>query len=136
MAHGIGPWLNGAFESTLAHAQRADQRRDATHKLTTQLIHENQVVTGESLQVKNLLQNRSLARALSDVGWHTLTLQFAYKAKWYGCMRPAISCRQARRSWREPTSSAITRQLPRGTREVKPQEPVYDRRCITKGDGQ
>lgn len=123
MAHGMGPWLHGAFESTLARAQRADQRRDATHKLTTQLIHENQVVAGESLQVKNLLQNRSLAKALSDVGWYPLTLQFAYKAEWYGCMRPAISCRQARRFWREPTSSAITRQLPWSTWEVKPLEP-------------
>lgn len=66
------------------HAKRADQRRDATHKLTTQLIHENQVIAAESLQVKNLLQNRSLSKAISDVGWHQITLQLAYKAEWYG----------------------------------------------------
>ena len=40
-----------------AAAQRY-QRHDATHKLTTQLIHENQVIAAESLQVKNLLQYR------------------------------------------------------------------------------
>ncbi|MBB3190994.1 IS605 OrfB family transposase [Halomonas cerina] len=66
------------------HTKRADQRRDATHKLTTQLIHENQVIAAESLQVKNLLQNRSLSKAISDVGWHQLTCQLAYKAEWYG----------------------------------------------------
>ncbi|MGM0926580.1 MAG: RNA-guided endonuclease InsQ/TnpB family protein [Pseudomonadota bacterium] len=66
------------------HAKRADQRRDATHKLTTQLIRENQVIAAESLQVKSLLQNRSLSKAISDVGWHQITLQLAYMAEWYG----------------------------------------------------
>ena len=66
------------------HAKLADQRRDATHKLSTQLIHENQVIAAESLPVKNLLKNRSLAKAISDVGWHQLTQQLAYKAERYG----------------------------------------------------
>ncbi|GHB15459.1 hypothetical protein GCM10007159_42200 [Modicisalibacter luteus] len=40
------------------------------HKLTTQVIHENQVVAVESLrlQVKNLLKNHSLAKAISNGG--------------------------------------------------------------------
>ena len=66
------------------YAKLADQRRDATHKLSTQLIHENQVIAAESLQVKNLLKNRSLSKAISDVGWHQLTQQLAYKAERYG----------------------------------------------------
>ncbi len=66
------------------HARIADQRLDFAHKLTTQLIHENQVVAAESLQVKNLLKNRSLAKAISNVGWHQITTMLAYKAQWYG----------------------------------------------------
>ena len=66
------------------HAKLADQRRDATHKLSTQLIYENQVIAAESLQVKNLLKNHSLAKAISDVGWHQLTQQLVYKAERYG----------------------------------------------------
>jgi putative transposase len=66
------------------HARIADQRRDFAHKLTTQLIRENQVVAAESLQVKNMLKNRSLAKAISNVGWHQLTTMLAYKAQWYG----------------------------------------------------
>lgn len=66
------------------HARIADQRRDFAHKLTTQLIHENQVVAAESLQVKNMLKNRSLAKAISNVGWHQITTMLAYKAQWYG----------------------------------------------------
>lgn len=66
------------------HARIADQRQDFAHKLTTQLIHENQVVAAESLQVKNMLKNRSLAKAISNVGWHQITTMLAYKAEWYG----------------------------------------------------
>ncbi|MBN2701027.1 MAG: IS200/IS605 family element transposase accessory protein TnpB [Methylothermaceae bacterium] len=66
------------------HAKIADQRKDFAHKLTTQLIHENQVIAAESLQVKNMLKNRSLAEAISDVGWHQIITMLAYKAEWYG----------------------------------------------------
>lgn len=66
------------------HARIADQRQDFAHKLTTQLIHENQVVAAESLQVKNLVKNRSLAKAISNVGWYQITSMLAYKAQWYG----------------------------------------------------
>lgn len=66
------------------HARIADQRKDVAHKLTTQLIHENQVVAAESLQVKNMLKNHSLAKAISNVGWHQITSMLDYKAEWYG----------------------------------------------------
>ena len=66
------------------HARIADCRNDFLHKLTTGLIHENQVICAESLQVKNMLQHPTLAKAISDVGWSELTRQLEYKAKWYG----------------------------------------------------
>jgi putative transposase len=43
------------------HARIADRRKDYQHKLSTQIIRENQVVCVESLSVKNMLQNHSLA---------------------------------------------------------------------------
>ena len=65
-------------------AKIADQRMDFAHKLTARLVNENQVIAAESLQVKNLLKNHCLAKAIQDVGWFQITSQLEYKAKWYG----------------------------------------------------
>ncbi len=66
------------------HARIADRRRDFLHKLTTGLIRDNQVICVESLSVKNMLGNRTLAKAIADVGWGELVRQLQYKASWYG----------------------------------------------------
>ncbi|WP_436786494.1 RNA-guided endonuclease InsQ/TnpB family protein [Yinghuangia sp. YIM S10712] len=66
------------------HARIADRRRDHLHKLSTRLVRDNQVVVIEDLSVRNLVKNRSLARAISDAGWRDLRGMLEYKCAWYG----------------------------------------------------
>ena len=63
------------------HAEIKDKREDFLHKLSHKIVDENQIIALESLSVKGMQQNRSLARSISDTGWSTLVRMIEYKAE-------------------------------------------------------
>lgn len=68
---------------SLVHARIHDIRKDWLDKLTTRLCRDNQAVVIEDLNVKGMLRNEKLARALSDIGFGEFRRQMEYKAKLY-----------------------------------------------------
>jgi putative transposase len=66
------------------HQRVSDIRTDFLQKLSTQLVHENQVIFVETLRTKNMLKNRRLARVISDAGFGDFIRMLEYKCKWYG----------------------------------------------------
>jgi len=74
----------GAQALARLQARIARVRRDFTHKLTTRLCRESQAVVIEDLNVKGMLANSRLSRAIADVGFYEVRRQLQYKALRYG----------------------------------------------------
>jgi putative transposase len=86
-----------------AHERVGCARRDYLHKISHRIVSENQVIAVEDLNVKGMLKNHTLAKAVADVGWGMLTGFLEYKAaragkafvkcdRWYPSTKTCSAC--------------------------------------------
>jgi putative transposase len=66
------------------HNKIAKCREDFLHKLSRKIVNENQVIAVENLNVKGMVRNHNLAKAISDCGWGQFCTMLKYKSEWEG----------------------------------------------------
>ena len=64
--------------------KETNKRNDFLHKLTANLVRENQAIAIEDLNVSGMVQNSRLAVSISEVAFGEFRRQLEYKARWAG----------------------------------------------------
>jgi putative transposase len=66
------------------HEKIANQRKDFLHKKSYNLVTGHDVIVMEDLQVRNMAQNRHLAKSIHDASWSTFQKYVEYKCQKFG----------------------------------------------------
>lgn len=78
--------LDAKLKVAKQHEKITNQRDDFLHKLSHELVCENQATmfVCEDLDVKGMMKNSRLAGSISDVAWSRFIGFMRYKCDWYG----------------------------------------------------
>jgi putative transposase len=77
-------WKRQVAKVVKLHAKVKNSRKDFAHKASTAIVKNHDVIAVEDLNIKGMVKNRHLSRAISDVGWGLFLDMLKYKAEWAG----------------------------------------------------
>ena len=66
------------------HEKVANRRQDYLHKISTKIVRENQAIVVEDLNIKGMMRNHRLSKAIGACGWSTFFNMLEYKCERQG----------------------------------------------------
>lgn len=77
-------WSKTADAIAKLHARIADIRGNAIHQATTAIVRRAGSVKAEDLNIKGMMRNKKMSRAIADIGMGEFLRQLEYKCQWAG----------------------------------------------------
>ncbi len=87
---GSNNWAKARIRLAKLDLKISRQRIEHAKRLARCVIHSNDVIVYENLQVKNLVRNHKLAKSISDAGWYQFRRWLEYFGKKFGKVTVAV----------------------------------------------
>jgi putative transposase len=102
-------WKKAQLKIARQHLKIANARQDFLHKTTTDLAKNHGVIVIEDLNVKGMMANHCLAKAISDCGFYEFRRQLSYKCelsgtkliisdRWFASSKTCSNCEYVKES--------------------------------------
>lgn len=92
-------WYKAKKAVAKCHERISNQRKDYLEKVSFRIASQYSIVCMESLNVKGMVKNRHLSKAISDCGWSLFKTMLAYKCdalievdQWFASSQTCCSC--------------------------------------------
>lgn len=92
-------WYEAKRAVAKCHERIRNQRKDYLEKVSSRIASQYSIVCMESLNVKGMVKNRHLSKAISDCGWSLFKTMLAYKCdtlievdRWFASSQTCCSC--------------------------------------------
>lgn len=92
-------WYKAKKAVAKCHERIRNQRKDYLEKVSSRIASQYSIVCMENLNVKGMVKNRHLSKAISDCGWSLFKTMLAYKCdtlievdRWFASSQTCCSC--------------------------------------------